>query len=137
MNRLALFIIVLLLGAAGYSWYQKWAEAAEFEAREAEFLKTRGELEAIVSGLEAQVDSQRAEMEVLNQRLDDTRLSVGNLRRNTGLTARFQRSYPELARTDWGLVDVYDESSRQWSEYLVVPLWMSETFILDHQNARR
>ena len=50
---------------------------------------------------------------------------------------RFQRSYPQLAQTDWGIVDVYDDKSKRWSEYLVVPLWMSETFILDHQNASR
>jgi chromosome segregation ATPase len=123
--------------ATGYTFYKKWAEAAEFEAREAELMKTQGELESRLSSFKAQVDSQRAEFQVLNQRLADTRLSAGNLRRQTGLEQRFQRSYPELARTDWGIVDVYDEKSRRWSEYLVVPLWMSETFILDHQNARR
>jgi zona occludens toxin (predicted ATPase) len=137
MSRLAQFIIVLLLGVAGYSWYQTWANAAEFETREAELMRTHGELEATVSSLEAQADSQSAEMELLNRRLADTRLSVGNLRRKTGLHQRFQTSFPQLAQTDWGVVDVYNERSRQWSEYLVVPLWMSETFILDHQNASR
>ncbi len=137
MSRLAPFIIILLLGATGYTWYQKGADVAQFEEREAVLLKTQGELEAMASGFRGQRDSLRADMEVLNERLADTRLSVGKLRRKTGLDQRFQRSYPQLAQTDWGIVDVYDDKSKQWSEYLVVPLWMSETFILDHQNASR
>ncbi len=135
MRSIVFFVVVLLLGANGYTWYQKSIEQADFEKRETELATARSQLEAKVHNLEAQGDSMRGEIEVLSGSLADTRLSVGKLRKKTGLGQRLQQSYPELAQTDWGVVEVYDDESRRYLEYMVVPLWMSETFIVDHQNA--
>lgn len=135
MSRLLFFIVVLLVGTNVYAWYQQSLDRADFEQREAEWLETQGGLEAQMQDMEARADSLRGEIEVLSRRLADTRLSVGKLRKKTGLGQRLQQSYPELAQTDWGVVEVYDDASRKYVEYMVVPLWMSETFIVDHQNA--
>lgn len=136
MSRsLLLLLVLVLLGSNAYAWYQLHGRRAVFEKREAELQETRKLLETQVSDLEEQADTMRAEIEVLNRRLADTRLAVGKLRTKTGLEQRFRQSYPQLAESDWGVVDVFDEKSRQYVEYMVVPVWMSETFIIDHENA--
>ena len=136
MSRsLLVVLVVLLLGSNAYAWYQLLDRRAALEEREAELDETRAALQTQVGDLEEQADTMRAEIEVLNRRLADTRLAVGKLRTKSGLQQRFRQSYPQLARTDWGVVDVYDEKSKQYVEYMVVPVWMSETFIIDHENA--
>jgi uncharacterized protein HemX len=136
MSRsLLLVLVVLLLGSNAYAWYQLHGRRAALEKREAELQETRRALETQVGNLEVQADTMRAEIEVLNRRLADTRLAVGKLRTKSGLEQRFRQSYPQLAQSDWGVVDVYDEMSKRYVEYMVVPLWMSETFIIDHENA--
>ncbi len=135
MGRLGVFIVILLLGANGYTWYEKSGLRAEFEKRETELKVTQTKLEAKARTLEEQGDSQRAEIKLLERRLSDTGLSVGKLRRKPGLEQRFHRSYPQLAQTDWGVVEVRDPKAKRYVEYIVVPLWMSETFIIDHVNA--
>ena len=135
MGRLGVFIVILLLGANGYTWYEKSAQRGEFEKRETELKVTQTKLEAKARTLEEQGDSQRAEIKLLERRLSDTGLSVGKLRRKPGLEQRFHRSYPQLAQTDWGVVEVRDPKAKRYVEYIVVPLWMSETFIIDHVNA--
>lgn len=135
MNRLALFIIVLLVGLTGYAWYSKSAAGAGFEEREAELMDAQHQLEARVSELEQQADSLLAEIEVRDRRLEQTRLSTGKLSRKSGLDQRLVSAYSEFSRIDWGVIDVYDDRQEQYVEYMAVPLWMSETFILDHQNA--
>lgn len=133
MNRLAIGLIVLLLGAVGFAWYQK---TAQFHEREAALVEARSELEEKVRVLEEERDTMRAEIETLSQRLEGSRLSVGELPRKTGLEQRLRKSYSQLADADWGVIEVFDEKSERYVEYMVVPLWMSETFIIDHQNAR-
>ncbi len=135
MGRLGVFIAILLLGANGYTWYEKWAERAEFAKRETELQVTQTKLEAKARTLEEQGDAMRTEIKLLKRRLSDTGLSVGKLRRKPGLERRFHRSYPQLAQTDWGVVDVLDPKAKRYIEYMVVPLSMSETFIIDHVNA--
>jgi len=135
MSRLALLVIVLLLASNGYTWYQKSSVASGFAAREAELLDAQAQLEAQVSGLEQRGDSLIAVIDALERRLAATRLTAGNLPRKQGLSQRLRASYPELAQADWGVIEVYDEREREYVEYMVVPLWMSETFILDHRNA--
>ncbi len=137
MNKLASVLILLLLGASGYTWYQKSALASRFAAREAELLETQSQLETQVSDLEAQGDSLRAQIETLDRRLAATRLTVSTLPKKPGLAQRLRTSYAELAQTQWGVIEVYDDQARGYVEYMAVPLWMSETFILDHRNARQ
>lgn len=135
MARLAPVLILLLLAASGYTWYQKSALASRFAAREAELQDTQSQLEAQVGDLEQQGDSMRAEIEVLERRLAATRLTVSSMPKKVGLAQRLLTSYPELAQTKWGVIEVYDDRERRYVEYMAVPLWMSETFILDHRNA--
>ncbi len=136
MNRFLLFVIVLLIGGNGYTYFQKWRYAAAFDERESLLLDAQRRLEAKAYILEVRGDSLRSEMELLSERLAGTRLTVASLRKKTGLDQRLRRDYPELGETAWGIVEVYDDESRRYLEYMAVPLWMSETFIVDHQNAR-
>ncbi len=135
MSRSALVLILLLVAASGYAWYQKMALGSRFAARETELLDTQAQLEARVGDLEEQGDSLRAEIEVLGRRLAATQLTVSSLPKKVGLAQRLRTSYPDLARTAWGVIEVYDDQDQRYVEYMAVPLWMSETFILDHRNA--
>lgn len=135
MSRSALVLILLLLAASGYAWYQKMALASQFADRETELLDTQAQLEEQVGDLEERGDSLRAEIEILERRLAATRLTVKSLPKKVGLAQRLRTSYPELAQTAWGVIEVYDDQAQRYVEYLAVPLWMSETFILDHRNA--
>lgn len=136
MSRFLVFVIILLIGANGYTWHMRSADATEYVSREAGLMVARDSLEAVVRALDARVDSLRAEIHVADRRVAETRLSVSKLRRKSGLESRFRASYPPLADAQWGLVDVYDERSREYVEYLLIPAWISETFIIDHENAR-
>ncbi len=77
----------------------------------------------------------RAKIEVLERRLAATRLTVSSMPKKPGLAQRLRTSYPDLARTAWGVIEVFDDQAQRYVEYMAVPLWMSETFILDHRNA--
>ena len=80
MNRFLLFVIVLLIGANGYTYYQKWRFASAFDQREELLLDAQRRLEAKAYILEVRGDSLRAEFELLSQRLAGTRLTVESLR---------------------------------------------------------
>jgi len=65
-------------------------------------------------------------------------LSVRRLRRPEELAARVVATFPEIAGSDWGVTEVMSDrggGAPIGIQYLVVPLWFSETFIIDHQNA--
>lgn len=48
---------------------------------------------------------------------------------------QFQSTFPELA--SWGVVEVYREEEMNIAmNFLAVPLWFAETFIINHQNAK-
>lgn len=64
----------------------------------------------------------------------ESKLTVSKLRKNGDLQKKFQEAFPELAAAYWGVIEVYNEEVDIILEYFVVPLWFSETFIIDHQN---
>ncbi len=119
MARLAPVLILLQQAASGYTGYQKSALASRFADREAELLDAQAQLEAQVGDLEGQGDSLRAEIEVLERRLAATRLTVSGMPKKTGLAQWLRTSYPELAQTAWGVIEVYDDQDRRYVEYMV------------------
>ena len=56
----------------------------------------------------------------------------GNLWQKRELKQRLLENFPESGGSDWGVKDVFNEENGIEIEYLLVPLWFSETFIIDH-----
>src|SRR5690606_18526635 len=44
-------------------------------------------------------------------------------------------TFPEIADSNWGVTEIVDDESGIGLEYLVLPLWFAETFLIDNQNA--
>lgn len=120
---------------------------AEFEA---EILRTQRDsilrVVAINDSLQRELSFVRTTMEAEADRLLDriqqleneraaSQLSVRRLRRADDLRARIESTFPEMAASKWGVTEVFDDENGVGIEYLLVPLWFSETFIIDHQNA--
>jgi hypothetical protein len=82
-----------------------------------------------------EAETLRKEVQRLEKERENKQLSVRRLRRPDDLKERLLNTFPELAGTDWGVTEVFNEENGIDIEYLLVPLWFSETFIIDHQNA--
>jgi hypothetical protein len=98
---------------------------------------TQRVLEGTADSLVGQTDSLRREVRALENARQTAQLSVRRLRRPEDLAARVVATFPEIAGSDWGITEVTSERGGApiGIQYLVVPLWFSETFIIDHQNA--
>jgi len=77
----------------------------------------------------------RSEVDRLEEERKEKQLSVRRLRKKEDLQKRLRDTFPEMAASQWGTTEVYNEESDIKLEYLLIPLWFSETFIIDHQNA--
>jgi hypothetical protein len=52
------------------------------------------------------------------------------------LQTRLRAAFPELGSAGWGLATLpFEEGDTLGLEYLLVPAWFAETFIIDHANA--
>jgi len=94
------------------------------------------ELQTEVSDLRSAADTLRAHVFELEQERAENQLTVRNLRRKEDLQQRFRETFPEVASSDWGVTEVFNENANLDIEYLLTPLWFAETFIIDHQNAK-
>jgi TolA-binding protein len=92
-------------------------------------------LSARVEDLTSQTDRLRREVEILEEERAENQLTVRNIRKKEDLQNRLAETFPEMAESDWGVTEVYNEEFDVGVEYLLVPLWFSETFIIDHQNS--
>jgi len=77
----------------------------------------------------------RDHVRMLEEVRKEEQLSVRRLRKKEDLQARLRETFPEMAESDWGVTEIRSEELGVGIEYLLVPLWFSETFIIDHQNA--
>jgi TolA-binding protein len=92
-------------------------------------------LSARVEDLTSQTDRLRREVEILEEERAENQLTVRNIRKKEDLQNRLAETFPEMAESDWGVTEVYNEEFDVGVEYLLVPIWFSETFIIDHQNS--
>ncbi|MBI2537106.1 MAG: hypothetical protein HYW06_09150 [Gemmatimonadetes bacterium] len=90
--------------------------------------RERDEKEAEAAGL-------RREVAALERDRTARQLEVRGLRRPDSLKAKLVETFPEMAASDWGVTDIRNEQEDVSVQYLLVPLWFSETFIIEHQNA--
>ena len=84
---------------------------------------------------DAEASLLRDKVTVLEEQRAKEQLSIRNLRRREDLQLKFAQTFPEVAGSQWGVREVYNEEADLSIEYLLVPLWFSETFIIDHQNS--
>lgn len=132
MNWLLGLLVVVLGATNAFTWSTNRAELRELQ----------GELEGVqaslgeeLSTLQEDRDSLRARVDFFVQVQAQQELVVGKLHQKGGLQRRFRREFPELAASAWGVAPVYDQRGDKYIEYLLVPLWFTETFIIDHVNA--
>ncbi|SHF72933.1 hypothetical protein SAMN05443144_11295 [Fodinibius roseus] len=88
-----------------------------------------------VKQLESETTRLRDEVQYLETEREENQLTVRNIRKKEDLQVKLAETFPEMAQSDWGVTEVYNEEADIGIEYLLVPLWFSETFIIDHQNS--
>ena len=93
------------------------------------------ELELQVTGLQTEANILRQEVDSLENLRRREQLKVRLLRKKEDLQDKFMQTFPEIAYSDWGVTEVYNEAEQISIQYLMVPLWFAETFIIDHQNS--
>lgn len=93
------------------------------------------ELNVVRTALEGEANRLRTRVDELEAGRAAAQLTVRGLRRRADLEARLRSTFPEMASSDWGVTEVFNEAEQVGVEYLLVPLWFSETFVIDHQNA--
>lgn len=88
-----------------------------------------------VRQLESETSQLRTQVRSLEEARQEAQLTVRSIRKKEDLQGRLEETFPEMASSDWGVKEVYNEEADLYVEYLLVPLWFSETFIIDHQNS--
>ena len=145
--------IVAFLLALGFTYvFARFRDKAEIERAQLELQQLRGqrdslmrfvavrdslqqELELSADTLIDRTDALRRQVRELETVRRGQQLSVRQLRRPKELQDRLRTTFPEMAASDWGITDVMNEEQAVEIQYLLVPLWFSETFIIDHQNS--
>ena len=92
-------------------------------------------LQQQISALQSEREALRGQVEVIEEQRAQGQLSVRNLRKPEDLLKKLRATYPELAESDWGVTEVYNAANQVSIQYLLIPLWFSETFIIQDQNS--
>lgn len=108
-------------------------DSLETEVRFRDTLQVKLKLEANAYKNEAY--ALRSQVVMLEEKRKEEQLSVRRLSKKEDLQIKLRQTFPEMAEADWGVTEVLNEQYGVSLEYLLVPLWFSETFIIDHQNA--
>ena len=86
--------------------------------------------------LETQAIDLRASVATLERRRATQQLTVREIRTVGALQARLRDAFPELGPSAWGLTTVpLHDGDTLGLEYLMVPAWFTETFVIDRANA--
>jgi hypothetical protein len=86
---------------------------------------------------EAEADELRDYVDRLEQQRVEKTITVRRLRRTADLQSRLASTFPEMARSNWGITTIpFELGDSVGIEYFLVPAWFTETFIINHQNAK-
>jgi len=142
-------ILLILFAYFGGLWQNKEKiQLAELEMQRLRSMKDSLQLvvafrDSIESMIEGQISNTKDEAEILRkevQRLEQDRkekqFTVRSLRKKEDLQNKFKETFPEVANSDWGVTEVFNEKYGVGIEYLLIPLWFNETFIIDHNNSK-
>ena len=90
-----------------------------------------------IARAEAEAERLRDSVTALERRRAAQQLTVRRIRTVGVLQDRLRAAYPELGDAAWGLMTVpLDDGDTLGLEYLLVPAWFAETFVIDHANAQ-
>lgn len=92
-------------------------------------------IQSIINERQTEADSLKDEVAQLEEERQEAQLSVRKLRKEEDLQKQFIETFPEIANSDWGVQDVVNEETGLEIQYLLVPFWFGETFIIDHKNS--
>lgn len=92
-------------------------------------------LQQQISVLQSEREALRGQVEAIEEQRAQGQLTVRNLRKPEDLLKKLRETYPELAESDWGVTEVYNAANQVSIQYLLIPLWFSETFIIQDQNS--
>jgi hypothetical protein len=152
-NPLATIIIVVLAALVVFSYFGGlWQNKDKIHQAELDRIRMRAMRDSLITVvayrdsiekmLTAQVEVYKDQAQILRHQVDiletereENQLSVRRLRKKEDLQEQLKVTFPEMASSDWGITEVYNEANNIGIEYLLIPLWFSETFIIDHQNA--
>ena len=76
----------------------------------------------------------REKVVTLEEERKENQIDVRRMRKEKDLLEKFEKTFPEIALSDWGVTEIVNENGFE-NKFLVLPLWFNETFIIDHQNA--
>lgn len=92
-------------------------------------------LQQQILALQSEREALRGQVEAIEEQRQQGQLTVRNLRKPDDLLKKLRETYPELAESDWGVTEVYNAANQVSIQYLLIPLWFSETFIIQDQNS--
>jgi hypothetical protein len=119
------------------------ADAARLTSQRDSLLSVVGERERQQAALTIQRQTHEAEITrlrdsaiVLERRRAAAQLTVRQIRTVGALQDQLRAAFPELGASAWGLTTLpLDDGDTLGLEYLLVPAWFAETFVIDHANA--
>ncbi|HWP38187.1 MAG TPA: hypothetical protein VNL18_11610 [Gemmatimonadales bacterium] len=150
MRKLAILGAAGLLVFAVFQLRGNRQAIARAKAEAAALVSQRDSLVAVVerrereqAALTLRIETQEAaavrlrdSVDALERRRAATQLTVRRIRATGALIERLRSTFPELADSAWGLTTVpLDARDTIGIEYLMVPAWFAETFVIDHANA--
>jgi cell division protein FtsL len=92
-------------------------------------------LETQVADLKTQVTAKEKLVADLEQKRKDQQLSVRKLSRPKEVEELFAKTFPEVAKSKWGVTKIHDEENDVELTCLTVPLFFAKTFVNDHENS--
>jgi chromosome segregation ATPase len=84
--------------------------------------------------LQRQVDTLRVRVATMEEKRAAAQLEVRFLNNAADVENKLRQTFPEVDAT-MKIAERTDEETGLAIEYLMVPLWFGETFVIDHQNA--
>ena len=76
----------------------------------------------------------REKVNTMEQERQKSQLDVRRLDSENDLLDKFEKTFPEMTHSDWGVIEITNKNGFE-NKFLAVPLRFNETFIIDHQNA--
>lgn len=92
-------------------------------------------LQKQVGSLQSEANALRKQVDLIEKERVQGQLVVRRLRKPEALKNKLGETFPELAASDWGITEVYNAENQVSLQYLLIPLWFSETFIIQNQNS--
>lgn len=150
MTLIALMVVIVAVLLFVNSFGRRGEAIAEARAEATRLVQERDSLVAAVEerdreqsalisereALEAQAADLRQSVVQLERRRAQRQLTVRQIRTVGALQERLRAAFPELGESAWGLTTVPLEGGDTLGlEYLLVPAWFAETFVIDRSNA--